>query len=429
LCCVEIIDGQLMYIFNVSKFVSHEHVFGGELHVMRKKAGLRRHVAIQMSSLGCPSLDLEPLRPVNQTDAWHVFDVTRELQTCLDRASHRRYGGTGINLLTLTSFFLGSALDDQQATPISGRKVTRYLSKPFLVVYLNESQTITQDHVQPRLARPEGAADASVVAMGDGTEDGGAFYNPETGTLEFYGTGAARMVEDDGMLSDEGQPPPPPPPASRSLADVISNSTRKVADYDTDDSTWIVRKRRSTLDNEIPEIPETFPPSLQHNHPSGAGYSNPVTGSSKQKIYHPPYPEQKPKGRQRQQQQQQDSQASAERDSSFIPYPPDYQGQGRGGSQNKKARKGKKKQLFQSPAPWKPGSGHNLGDNDATNGLDDLCARRRLVIDFADIGWSEWMISPRSFDAHYCAGSCPFPIPQVSCNHSNSMPQVKVMTL
>lgn len=41
------------------------------------------------------------------------------------------------------------------------------------------------------------------------------------------------------------------------------------------------------------------------------------------------------------------------------------------------------------------------------------CARRYLKVDFADIGWSEWIISPKSFDAYYCSGSCQFPIPKV----------------
>nr|XP_057927799.1 bone morphogenetic protein 3 [Doryrhamphus excisus] len=38
------------------------------------------------------------------------------------------------------------------------------------------------------------------------------------------------------------------------------------------------------------------------------------------------------------------------------------------------------------------------------------CARRYLKVDFADIGWSEWIISPKSFDAFYCSGSCQFPM-------------------
>lgn len=41
------------------------------------------------------------------------------------------------------------------------------------------------------------------------------------------------------------------------------------------------------------------------------------------------------------------------------------------------------------------------------------CSRRYLRVDFADIGWSEWVLAPKSFDAYYCAGTCGFPIPKV----------------
>ncbi|XP_069482259.1 bone morphogenetic protein 3 [Ambystoma mexicanum] len=40
------------------------------------------------------------------------------------------------------------------------------------------------------------------------------------------------------------------------------------------------------------------------------------------------------------------------------------------------------------------------------------CARRYLKVDFADIGWNEWIISPKSFDAYYCSGACQFPMPK-----------------
>ncbi|KAJ8395838.1 hypothetical protein AAFF_G00027210 [Aldrovandia affinis] len=40
------------------------------------------------------------------------------------------------------------------------------------------------------------------------------------------------------------------------------------------------------------------------------------------------------------------------------------------------------------------------------------CTRRYLKVDFADIGWSEWIISPKYFDAFYCSGSCQFPMPK-----------------
>uniref|UniRef100_UPI0037E92B30 growth/differentiation factor 10 n=1 Tax=Semicossyphus pulcher TaxID=241346 RepID=UPI0037E92B30 len=48
------------------------------------------------------------------------------------------------------------------------------------------------------------------------------------------------------------------------------------------------------------------------------------------------------------------------------------------------------------------------------------CSRRNLRVDFADIGWSEWVIAPKAFDAYYCAGTCGFPMPKVSrpSNHA-----------
>ncbi|KAI5216971.1 growth/differentiation factor 10 [Manis pentadactyla] len=42
-----------------------------------------------------------------------------------------------------------------------------------------------------------------------------------------------------------------------------------------------------------------------------------------------------------------------------------------------------------------------------------VCSRRYLKVDFADVGWNEWIILPKSFDAYYCAGACEFPMPKI----------------
>ncbi|XP_054248352.1 bone morphogenetic protein 3 [Indicator indicator] len=57
------------------------------------------------------------------------------------------------------------------------------------------------------------------------------------------------------------------------------------------------------------------------------------------------------------------------------------------------------------------------------------CARRYLKVDFADIGWSEWIISPKSFDAYYCSGECQFPIPKAlkPSNHATIQSIVKAV--
>ncbi|XP_028825582.1 growth/differentiation factor 10 [Denticeps clupeoides] len=58
-----------------------------------------------------------------------------------------------------------------------------------------------------------------------------------------------------------------------------------------------------------------------------------------------------------------------------------------------------------------------------------LCARRYLRVDFADIGWSEWVLAPKAFDAFYCAGACGFPIPKVvrPSNHATIQSIVKAV--
>ncbi|XP_063290182.1 growth/differentiation factor 10 [Pelobates fuscus] len=58
-----------------------------------------------------------------------------------------------------------------------------------------------------------------------------------------------------------------------------------------------------------------------------------------------------------------------------------------------------------------------------------VCSRRYLKVDFADIGWSEWIISPKSFDAYYCSGTCEFPMPKVvrPSNHATIQSIVKAV--
>ncbi|NXB30161.1 BMP2B protein, partial [Eulacestoma nigropectus] len=53
-----------------------------------------------------------------------------------------------------------------------------------------------------------------------------------------------------------------------------------------------------------------------------------------------------------------------------------------------------------------------LGRSRSTRSLDRLqpCQRHPLSVDFEEIGWSGWIISPRGYNAFHCKGSCPFPL-------------------
>lgn len=38
------------------------------------------------------------------------------------------------------------------------------------------------------------------------------------------------------------------------------------------------------------------------------------------------------------------------------------------------------------------------------------CHRRRLHVNFKDMGWDDWIIAPLEYDAYHCDGACDFPI-------------------
>jgi bone morphogenetic protein 2/4 len=49
-----------------------------------------------------------------------------------------------------------------------------------------------------------------------------------------------------------------------------------------------------------------------------------------------------------------------------------------------------------------PHSGNSTGE----------CSRLQLFVDFEQIGWSSWIISPKGYSAYYCKGHCNFPLGQ-----------------
>ncbi|NXD87387.1 BMP2A protein, partial [Halcyon senegalensis] len=59
-----------------------------------------------------------------------------------------------------------------------------------------------------------------------------------------------------------------------------------------------------------------------------------------------------------------------------------------------------------------PGTAPLSSGSRSTRSLDRLqpCQRHPLSVDFEEIGWSGWIISPRGYNAYHCKGSCPFPL-------------------
>ncbi|GFS63693.1 bone morphogenetic protein 3 [Nephila pilipes] len=48
-----------------------------------------------------------------------------------------------------------------------------------------------------------------------------------------------------------------------------------------------------------------------------------------------------------------------------------------------------------------------------------LCQKKSLVVDFEKLGWGDWIMSPKSFNAYYCSGACSFPAIKVSAEPNN----------
>ena len=49
-----------------------------------------------------------------------------------------------------------------------------------------------------------------------------------------------------------------------------------------------------------------------------------------------------------------------------------------------------------------------------------LCERKDLYIDFEELGWGEWIVYPKRFNAYMCSGKCPSPVdqPYTPTNHA-----------
>uniref|UniRef100_A0A915JMU6 TGF-beta family profile domain-containing protein n=1 Tax=Romanomermis culicivorax TaxID=13658 RepID=A0A915JMU6_ROMCU len=55
-------------------------------------------------------------------------------------------------------------------------------------------------------------------------------------------------------------------------------------------------------------------------------------------------------------------------------------------------------------AQWDAAFFQSINDSDYSGLMP--CCRRRVKINFADLGWDSWVVSPRTFDAFYCIGRC-----------------------
>lgn len=119
-------------------------------------------------------------------------------------------------------------------------------------------------------------------------------------------------------------------------------------------------------------------------------------------------------------QEEQNAKYSDELQGPTIPYPPGYHRRKFG--RKSKNKGGRNRQL---PQTWMKATYHDVtgGEQSIASQQPTVvllqpapsqpCQLYDLVVEFRDIGWGDWIISPKSFEAHYCAGMCPFPLDKV----------------
>jgi bone morphogenetic protein 2/4 len=51
---------------------------------------------------------------------------------------------------------------------------------------------------------------------------------------------------------------------------------------------------------------------------------------------------------------------------------------------------------------------------------DGRCRRSPLYVDFGEVGWNDWIVAPAGYQAYYCAGECPYYMPDYlnASNHA-----------
>lgn len=143
-------------------------------------------------------------------------------------------------------------------------------------------------------------------------------------------------------------------------------------------STVFDRVKRSILTNEIPQDPVDYKTVTKYN----VLHTNPGVLQTRQQR------------------------TKIKKDSRLIPYPKDSQHKKKRRKRKRPRRKNLRRRRLRFPKDWESES-ESSSNQDAD---DHLCKRRKLHVNFDDIGWGEWIISPRWFNAHYCSGSCPFPL-------------------
>lgn len=344
-------NGEPMFLFNLSSVVRTEKLISAEIHLYKRKHkainnSMRRDIDVRMFEIA-PHYMAEngKITMRSETFGWQWYDITNSIASCMATRREKPH-----------LFALNFVHENRNGRlkHLNLRKFIRQHSMPFLIIYSNDTQNLSLDHLD---SLTEITEDKEVV---ENEVNGGAVTDVTIATLDKHGN--ATNVENNNKTTEKAHA------SNKTAAPLESN-----------------RAKRSIITNEIPEDPVHFKPAKKRfNIPQTHPNILKTRSESRIKI----------------------------KDAMLIPYPKkdvvrrNRKRKHRRRKKKNKNRKNKRKNTIYFPAEWKDFHPNSV----KTENSEKLCGRKRLIVDFADIGWGDWIISPKSFEAHYCAGSCPFPL-------------------
>ena len=139
------VKGEPMFVFNLSSISSSELVFSSDMHVYRKrpKSPNQENNAYMLINQVAPDNYLTHIASLHMTGTrfgWQSYDVTSSVQNCLQKSRDQQR--------LAISFASSRVMTSDNSLPLK-HFIRHNVALPFLIVFSNDTQNITLDHIDP----------------------------------------------------------------------------------------------------------------------------------------------------------------------------------------------------------------------------------------------------------------------------------------
>ncbi|XP_069125272.1 bone morphogenetic protein 3-like [Argopecten irradians] len=343
------VNGEEMFVFNLTSIIPSERLLSAEIHLYKKKMKKSRRRRRDLELL---MYEIAP----------HYMTENGKITMRAESFGWQWYDVTDAALSCLAArrdiphlFALKFQFEKHngKVKDVALKKFIRHHSLPFLIIYSNDTQNNELDSLETLTEKVHKEKDE---------EEDSDFVSSDPDKFVEYSLSFA-----NGKFKSE-------PDSNDHSQDQTANSAQR-------------RQKRSIYDNEIPENPQEYENfhrkfNIPQTHPNILQSRR----ESRHKIS----------------------------DSRLIPYPDDQKRKNRKNSRkNRKNRRKNRRRKNKNanllfPKEWDRFRGTGTETEEQQN--SNQCSKKKLILDFADIGWEDKIIAPKSFEAHYCSGQCSFPL-------------------